>query len=269
MQTARFIRKFVFGVACAMTLACPRALLDQAVAASKPPAASPASVPAEIEKAMQLPDGKEKIDAIGAALKSWSQNDPTAGLAWLLAKPPRLYGQLRGNVASFADGADPGRSADWLVQQGSRPALDYLHVMLTTWARTDSNAATAWCAGLQSKDARAREVSFYSVADGLCRKKPELAAAWAAKVQAAEDRLSAVGGTTTIWARADIVAATAWIKTLGPPELKRAAQVVVAVWSYAKGTKASPNTWRNVQEWLDQTSLGTADKEFVLKNPKP
>lgn len=70
-----------------------------------------------------------------------------------------------------------------------------------------------------------------------------------------DDRVASVEGTTIIWARGDIVSATAWIKTLSPPEVKRAAQTVVSVWRFAKGTSKVPNPWKNAQEWLDQVPL--------------
>jgi hypothetical protein len=226
------------------------------------------SAPPEVEKAMQLPEGKEKNAALSAAMKAWAQKDATAGLAWALALPPRLYGQVRGNLAMFAQGAKPASSADWLVQQGSPTALDALHGMLTSWALNDPDSASAWCVGLKSKDAKARSVSFFSVADGLCRRKSESATAWVAKLQLGDDRLAAVEGTAIIWASGDIVAATAWIKTLSPAEVKRAAQTVVSVWRFAKGTSKSPNAWQNVQEWIDQLPLSPADKDYVQKNPR-
>jgi hypothetical protein len=136
--------------------------------------------------------------------------------------------------------------------------------VLLNWTAKDPAAASAWCVALQSKDAKARNVSFFSVADGLCRKKIESATAWVAQLQPGDDRLAAVEGTTIIWARGDIIAATAWIKTLTPPEMKRAAQTVVSVWRFAKGT----SKWPNVQEWLDQMPLSAADKDYVLKNPR-
>jgi hypothetical protein len=226
------------------------------------------SAPPEVEKAMQMPEGKEKNAALGAAMKAWAQKDATAGLVWALALPPRVYGQVRGNLAVFGQGADPARSADWLVQQDSPTALDALHGVLLSWTAADSASASAWCVGLQTKDAKARKVAFFSVADGFCRKKPESAIAWVAQLQPGDDRLAAVEGTTIIWARGDIVAANVWIKTLSPPEVIRAAQTVVAIWRYAKGTSKSPNPWKNVQEWLDQAPLSPADKDYVLKNPR-
>jgi hypothetical protein len=226
------------------------------------------SAPPEVEKAMQMPEGKEKIAALGAAMKAWAQKDATAGLAWALALPTRSFGQVKGNLAVFSQGADPASSADWLVQQGSPAALDALHGVLLGWTVKDADSASAWCVGLKSKDAKARSVSYFSVADGLCRKNRELATALVAQLQPGDDRVAAVEGTVIIWARGDIVAATDWIKTQGPPEMKRAAQTVVAVWRFAKGTSQVPNPWQNVQEWIDQLPLSAADKDYVLKNPR-
>jgi len=230
--------------------------------------ATQTSAPPEVEKAMQMPEGKEKNAALGAAMKAWAQKDATAGLAWALPLPPRVYGQVRGSLGMFGQGANPANSADWLVQQASPTALDALHGVLLSWTLKDPVSASAWCVGLQSKDAKARKVSFFSVADGLCRKKPESATAWVAQLQLGDDRLAAVEGTAIIWARGDIVAATGWIKTLSPSEVKRAAQTVVSVWRFAKGTSKSPNTWTSVQEWIDQMPLSPADKDYVLKNPR-
>jgi hypothetical protein len=226
------------------------------------------SAPPEVEKAMQMAEGKEKSAALGAAMKAWAEKDATAGLAWALALPPRVSGQVKGTLGVFSKGANPARSADWLVQQGSPMALDALHGILLGWAMNDAVSASAWCGGMKSKDAKARSVSFFSVADGLCRKKAELATAWVARLQPGDDRVAAVEGTVIIWARGDIVAATEWIKTLDPAEKKKAAQTVVAVWRFAKGTSKSPNVWQNAEVWMDQLPLSAADKDYVLKNPR-
>ena len=229
--------------------------------------AEPASVPQEIGEALQLPDGKEKNAALSTALKTWAGKDPIACLAWMVTLPPPLFAQAMGDAKVFVQGADAKKSADWLVQQGSKPALELLHPLLIAWALNDPVAAGEWCTRLESKDAHARDVAFFSVADGLCRKKPELAATWTAQLPPGDDRNSAVDGTVCIWIRGDIVAATTWIKTFGLPEIKRAAQRVSSGWRFAKGTKDSPNPWKNAQEWLDQLPLSQEDKDFVLKNP--
>jgi len=121
---------------------------------------------------------------------------------------------------------------------------------------------------LQANDVHMRDWAFFSVADGMCRNKPELATAWVAQLPPGDDRLSAVEGTALIWLRGNIVAETAWIKTLSPADQKKAAQTVVGAWSGVKGTKDSPNTWTSAQDWLDQLPLSPADKDYVLKNPR-
>src|SRR5262249_44214108 len=90
--------------------------------------------PPEVEKAMRMPEGKEKSAALGAAMKAWAKKDATAGLAWALALSPRVYGQVKGSLGMFGQGANPASSADWLVQKGSPTALDALHGMLLSWA---------------------------------------------------------------------------------------------------------------------------------------
>lgn len=262
--------KKLFGAATLLVLFCSlEAPANPAVpAAATNTPASQVSVPAEVEKAMQMPEGKEKADALGAAIKAWSQKDPIAGLAWMNSLPPNVYAKIRTCAGAYVQGGDPKKSADWIVQQSSPAASDLLHLVSATWGRLDPIAAGAWCVQLQSKNAQMREVSFFSVADGICRKKPEQAAAWVAQLPPGEDRLSAVDGTVCIWDRGDIVAVTTWIKTLSSAEIKRAAQRVVSGWGSVKGTKDAPNAWKSAQEWLDQLPLTAADKEYVLKNPR-
>jgi hypothetical protein len=261
--------KTVFGAACLlMAVNSLHAQTNQTVATSTNSPSPQASAPPDVEKAMQMPDGKDKNAALGAAIKAWAKQDPTAGLAWALTLPPGPFGQVRGNASAFVQGADPKSSADWLVQQSSSKAFDFLHPMLVNWAQTDPTAAEAWCVQLQSKDTHARDISFFSVADGVCRKKPELAAAWVAQLQPGADRISAVGGTALLWARGNIVAATAWVKTLDLPAQKWAAQTITSAWGGVKGTKDAPNTWQSAQEWLNQLPLSPSDKEYVLKNPR-
>jgi len=230
--------------------------------------AAAGKTPPEVEKAMQMPEGKEKTDALGSAIKAWAQKDPIAGLAWMASLTPNVYAKVRTCAGAYAQGADPKKSVDWIVQQSSPAASDLLHLVSATWGRLDPAAAGAWCVQLQSKDVHMREVSFFSVADGICRKKSEQAAAWVAQLPPGEDRRSAVGGTVLIWARGNIVAATAWIKTLGLPDQKWAAQTIVGAWGSVKGTKDAPNAWQNAQEWLDQLPFTPSDKEYILKNPR-
>jgi hypothetical protein len=224
-----------------------------------------AEVPPEIVKAMRLPKGDEQNKALDAAAQEWAQKEPTAALAWVLQLPANLSFRESGVVSAVCGRSYGKLSADWLVQQGSTVALERLHGLILAWAPVDAAGAAAWC--LQAPK-NVRYYAYFTMADALCRKDPPSAADWAAKVEAAEDRLAATHGVAMIWGRSNLAPATAWIKQLKPEEAKLAARVIVGDhYSQLNVGKKDEAAVAAVKEWIEQLPLSKQDKNYALLGP--
>jgi len=204
-----------------------------------------------------MPEGPDKVKALGDSVKAWVQSEPLAAFTWMLTLPQPLFEKVK--MTSGAAAASPNVKA---AADSDRPTM-MLHGVMIGWAMKDPAAAEAWCTQIRTtRDFR--YVCVFSVADGLCRKKATDAAAWATTLPQPDDRNAAIDGTATIWCRGGLADATVWIKQLNPTDMKRAAQSVAASWGLAK-VKTDPS----LEVWLGQLSLSPADKEDVLKGPRP
>jgi len=226
------------------------------------PNANPPSIPADVTQALQMSAGPDQAKAVGTAATQWAKTDPYAFVTWAAAQPPNIFALVRGSGAACGLSTAPETAANWLATQNTDQTKGLLHVMLIRWTLTTPAAAEAWCAtsGL-SKDVR--YLAYFTVGDGLCRKDPALATAWAAQLPPGDDHLAAIHGIALIWARGNIASTTAWIKQLNPQDMKWAALAVAETWGMVKGGGPS------LEGWLDQLSLSATDKAEVLKGPHP
>jgi len=210
-----------------------------------------------------MPEGPDKVKALGDSVKAWVQSEPLAAFTWMLTLPQPLFEKVKMTSGAAAASPNVKAAADLLIQQTSDRPTMMLHGVMIGWAMKDPAAAEAWCTQIRTtRDFR--YVCVFSVADGLCRKKATDAAAWATTLPQPDDRNAAIDGTATIWCRGGLADATVWIKQLNPTDMKRAAQSVAASWGLAK-VKTDPS----LEVWLGQLSLSPADKEDVLKGPRP
>ena len=84
----------------------------------------------------------------------------------------------------------------------------------------------------------------------------------------ADDRHAAIHGIALKWGRANIPAATVWIKQLKGDDLKVAVKAIAGDWRANKFNNGS--NARNeaaMKEWLDSLSLSDADKTEDLTGP--
>ncbi len=227
------------------------------------PAANSSSPPPEVMQALQMPEGPDQAKTVGAAATQWAKNDPYGFVIWAASQPPKIFGLVRASAPGCGQSAVPQNAANWIVQQDTPQAKQLLHMLLGGWTKADSTAATAWCTQEKYGSTDMRYLAYFSLGDDLCRKDPAVAAAWAAQLPPGNDRLAAVHGIALIWARGDVIAATAWIKQLNLQDMKRAAQAVAETWKSAKGASG------NVEDWVNQLSLSATDKDDVLKGPRP
>ena len=191
----------------------PPAPVAGADAATTP--AGQAAPPADVQAAMQLPEGPPKAKALADAVKGWVIKDSVAAFTWIMAQPQPVFAQVQGTCTAAAASPNVKAGGDYLLQQTPDRATGMLHGFSIYWAYKDPAAAEAWCTQIQTtRDFR--YIAVFSVADGLCRKKPTDAAAWALTLTQPDDHNAAIDGTITIWIRSDIPGMTAWIKQLNP-----------------------------------------------------
>ena len=102
----------------------------------------------------------------------------------------------------------------------------------------------------------------------MARKKPADATAWAAKLEAQKDRLSANRGIALIWGRRkDLAPVAAWIRTLPKEEMAPAAKTVIENWKYNKFNDGGKKNEAAVKEWVDQLPLTDAEKAAIPQTP--
>ncbi len=207
-----------------------------------------------------MPAGPDQIKAVVAAAKIWGEKDARGYLTWALALPAPFYDPIRQSVSVCGKSPNVQAAADWLVQQDSPKVTMLLHGVILGWALQNMAAAEAWCLQLQTTRDN-RYLSFFTVADALCRKSPQSAVAWTATLTAPDDRNAAIDGTVTIWSRGDFAAMATWIKQLNPSDMKWAALVAARNW------KAKPDL--TLAAWIDQLPLSAVDKAAALKAPYP
>ncbi|HEV7404394.1 MAG TPA: hypothetical protein VGO11_15750 [Chthoniobacteraceae bacterium] len=231
-----------------------------APAAGPAPAVAPAPpLPPDLQQALQMPAGPDQTKAVVAAARAWGEKDAKGYLTWALTLPPPLYGPVQQNVSICGKCPEVKAAADWLVQQDSPKVTMLLHGLMLGWSLQDMPAAEAWCLQLHTTRDN-RYVSFFTVADALCRKDAKSAVAWTETLTPPDDRNAAIDGTVTIWIRGDLAAMTTWIKQLNPSDLKWAALVAARNWRSKDLTLAA---------WLDQLPLSAPDKAATLKGPYP
>ena len=227
---------------------------------SSPTATGAQQLPPDLQKALQMPAGPEQTKAVVAAAKIWGEKDARGYLTWALALPAPLYEPVRQSASVCGKSPDVKAAADWLVQQDSPRVTMILHGVMLGWAHENMAAAEAWCMQLQTRRDN-RYVSFFTVADALCRKDPQSAVAWTATLTAPDDRNAAIDGTVTIWSRGDFAAMATWIKQLNPSDMKWAVLVAARNW------RAKPDL--TLAAWIDQLPLSAVDKADTLKGPCP
>ncbi len=226
-----------------------------------------ATVPADVEKALQLPKGTDQTTALCAAATDWAKKDPTAALAWAMKLPRDIPFAVHAVVTSTCALNSGKVSADWMILNSKPPNYGELHGLLFVWSsKGDAPSAAAWCAQAPKS---ARDIAFFSVGDGWYLKDQPAAADWASKLDSDDDRHSAIRGIALKWGRSNIPAATVWIKTLKPDEIQVAAKTIVGDWKQNKFKKDGARDDAAIKEWLEQFPLSAQEKEDMLKVPSP
>jgi len=259
------MRRFI-GIPCLIVVTGFVGLLPALEAGVDSNSQSADAVPPDVQKALELPKGDEKTKALLAAAGAWAKKDPTAALAWSQQLPRDIPFSVNAGVVAACALADGKASADWAVQHSRPPEFGPLHGLLFVWSsRGDPATAAAWCAEAPKN---ARYLSYFSVGDGWYLKDQPAASNWAVKLESADDRHAAIHGIALKWGRANIPAATVWIKQLKGDDLKVAVKAIAGDWRANKFNNGS--NARNeaaLKEWLDLFPLSDADKTEDLTGP--
>jgi hypothetical protein len=225
------------------------------------------ALPAAIQAAMQLPEGKERTDAMRSAAMAWEKQDPRAAMAWVLALPKTAssFEAVRAMANDWGNREAVG-AKDWVMSKapslknGTNSILA-LHLIVTAWARQDAAAAAAWAAN-QPTGSDVRSTAYYSVADGWGQKDPAASAAWAATLPAGGDRQIALAKAADLWARGgkQPEAAAAWAEKLPAADVKSAAPPIATAWAKTDAEKS--------KAWVNSLPLADADKAAILAKIK-
>ena len=227
--------------------------------------ASLSKTPPEIEKALQLPEGDARINAVRAAAMEWEQKQPGAALEWVCSLPnDELRKRVLKATAEDWGQREPGVGVDWLMKGGIKPnspEIGALHFLVTEWAKKDWHAAAEWSE--KQPKGPVRTTAFFSVADGFAQMDPAAAGAWVQKIADAGDRHVAESFVIRVWAmsKKKPVDVAAWILQLPPEDLKGAASQLAPLW--AKTDAA------NAEAWVNTLLLPEAEKAEILKKSKP
>jgi len=228
-------------------------------------AAAAPSVPADVEKAMQQPEGAERTKAIVASAQEWAKKEPMAALAWSLKLPPALARNVAGWVAGACGRTHGKETADLVVQNKAYYAL---HGTLVSWGLVDHTPACEWALAAPKE---LRPVSIFSAADGFCRKDPAAAGEWVLTVPGDDDRAAAVDGVAMMWFRSNVPGISAWIKKLKPADAKLAAKI--GVWDATNNRFRGKNRGEKddaaIKAFLDEVAFSDADREEIMKTPPP
>jgi len=222
--------------------------------------ASEIKTPPEVEKAMQMPDGEGKTNAIISAAQEWAKKDIPAVLSWAQKLPPVLRGKV---VIQIID-ANPQVAADWYIQTN----IVFFHGAIYSWAMKEPNAAAAW--SLKSPES-VRAVAVISAAEGWFLIDKSSAADWAAKLTSDEDRVAAIKGVALKWCRTKdakdgLQPAADWLKKFKPSDIKEACKFVVGDWKANPFNNSGTRNDAAIKEWVNQFPLSEPDKNEILAN---
>ena len=142
---------FLAAICTALWLGVQCSLLAEPAppASASAPASNTAQLPPELEKALAMPEGKDRTNAVRTAALAWAQKDPAAALDWVCAAPKDgPFDSLMGALGNDWGNRDPQAAIAWANAHSrtypNNKAMFLFHLASTAWARKDPKAAAAW-----------------------------------------------------------------------------------------------------------------------------
>jgi len=238
------------------------------------PASSAANAPAKqggprlpdnVAKAMRLPEGDARTNALAAAALTWAQKDAVGPLAWLLQTPSPLGGQPWFDVVMTCFETNGAVTANVLVRKGNQ---EQMRPLFFSWAEEKPAAATAW-ASKASLPELVRYLVIFTIGEGASKTNPALAQTWAVSLPAQADRIAAIQGAAHQMARQKFDAVAPWIKQLRQRDLIRAAAgAVVSDWKANKLKMGNETDFGVIVGWVGQFPMSLGDQALAAHAPE-
>jgi len=206
-------------------------------------------VPADVQAAMKMPDGPDKLTALAAAIAPWAKTRPVDAMTWSDQIPTSRLQHLGLQTATVAwletdekatinwglnhaDGIEQHfifgnycskykqAAAEWILQQPQHNAEE-VGVAFEAWCCHPYDLKAAQTASdwlLKQKPSKEDAVgALHFVAAGMAWNSPPYAAAWVMQLPVELPRMEAAQHVANIWSRkipADIPKIQAWITQL-------------------------------------------------------
>ena len=169
--------------------------------------------------------GRERTDALGAALGAWMKTDPGSAVGALQGLPLGLRARLLPGAARSWGGAEPNRALEWANSLGNLDRVGAIDAVIQGWAAEDPVAAAEALATVPTEGlGRAHE----DVARRLAEKDPKAAVEWAAGLAGDSDRSRSITSAVRSWGGRDAEAASGYVANLNPGRFRdRAAEGLV------------------------------------------
>jgi len=236
--------------------------------------ASSSAIPEALQKALALPEGKDRDKAVKDAALEWQKSDPAAALGWAVALPlpmtPSNYGFVAAVSQTWAERDGPAAVAfAWGCFSKTKAnsfsyAKSAFHLSLVRWSKSDPKAAVAWADKTVPADS-SKDVMFWvygSLAGGWGRKDPATALAWAATLKDDTNRQTAVSSVVGVYLKEGNKpeGIAPLVEKLPHDNLKSAAMMIAPAWAKKDASKA--------QAWVGTLSLSAAEKAEILAKTK-
>jgi len=231
--------------------------------ATSPAKKGDSKLPADVKKALAMPDGDEKTAALAVAGTAWAQKEPAAVMSWLTEIPAPLPAGARLDVAIHCIESNGAATADVLVQRGND---ELIRPLLMHWAEEDATGATKW--GSKAKvPFVVRYLVFFSIGNGACKKDPTQAQTWAMNLSAQADQVAAIQGAALRLGRDNFAALTPWLMRLKPELMRAAAGAVVSDWKESKVHRGPVKDEAGLRGWVEHLPLSVGNRAMIFHAP--
>jgi hypothetical protein len=258
-----------FQTLLALALFCLAAVADaQPAPGTNNPPAQPAApsvatpVPADVEKAMALPDAAARRAALAAAVTAWTQSQPIDAMQWAVKIQDKALQRMALETAGSVWLQNDEKAAlAWAMNHGG--GLQQ-HFIFGGYGARHGQAAADWT--LAQPQHNAGELGV--VVEAWCGHPADPKAVAAASAWALQQKLSPADVSAVLYfiagarAWANPPDAAAWVTGL-PATLPRdaAAQVVVNIWS-----RKIPADLPKIRAWIDQSPFPADTKAKIAKS---
>ncbi len=169
----------------------------------------------------KMPPGTERDMYQQGLITGMAGQDPQRAIREVDSLPAGpMQEQLRQRLMVTLANDNPQVAIEWASRSPEKSQGALFGKVVTTWARSDPYAASAWLATLPEGTARDQAVNSFS--GSVVRSDPEGAATWALSIQDEKLRMEAIRKIANQWKKSDEASAKKWIKGVDLPEQLKA-----------------------------------------------